>query len=462
MASFHSLSSDHSLPKRRASTLVRIEYAFWQALRDLLEPPEPPSLSAAPVPKRAVAKALKLAPAPKARPPAQRRTPKVRNPWRTQALAAGSVVVKRILPLRAARLLAPLAALSMLGTSPPPLSMAPADAVAPAPISASLLEAAPPVLEYVSPEIDSPATEVEQLGAFRYLVERHNLTPLVAAGIMGNLMAESRLDPTARNGCDVRTADGQCHPSIGLAQWNDGRPATRADDRLRGLREFAARMGQSEYDFNTQLDYIVCELGFPTDFDCGFTPTETYARDRLLGATTLAGSTLGFLNYERPFGWSRSAPQNGHNARGRFAFAQQLAAMYQNYVEENGGELTLVAGNLPSITNQHRRAADVVLAAGEIDADGQDSVAVLASYPTEVDMTMLDIPPIGAVGTDTASPIAGAPLAGPVGVTETLLVDDATGVVAAELDLNPRRPADAVVLVATNAGQLTGEENPVP
>lgn len=64
--------------------------------------------------------------------------------------------------------------------------------------------------------------------AYDYLQRRYNLTPVQAAGVVGNLMQESSMNTGARNRGDG--SDGS--DSIGIGQWNGG--------RAKALRAFAA------------------------------------------------------------------------------------------------------------------------------------------------------------------------------------------------------------------------------
>jgi len=68
--------------------------------------------------------------------------------------------------------------------------------------------------------------------------------PHQAAGIVGNLLAESGLNPTVKPG-DNGTA-------FGIAQWRG--------DRFSGLQRFAASQGRDWRDFETQLGYVQHEL----------------------------------------------------------------------------------------------------------------------------------------------------------------------------------------------------------
>ena len=92
------------------------------------------------------------------------------------------------------------------------------------------------------------------------------------SGILGNLMAESRLNPGADNPND------KGKPAWGIAQWRG--------DRLTNLR----RTYGDFPTFENQLAYIWYELN----------TTETKARDKLFAASTVLKATEAFCWFERP------------------------------------------------------------------------------------------------------------------------------------------------------------------
>ncbi len=76
------------------------------------------------------------------------------------------------------------------------------------------------------------------------------LTPAQAAGVMGNMEAESSFDPSAIEGGVARADKGH-----GLAQWTFGRW-----DGDTGLSNFAAAQGKPWDDLIVQLEYLKWEL----------------------------------------------------------------------------------------------------------------------------------------------------------------------------------------------------------
>lgn len=129
------------------------------------------------------------------------------------------------------------------------------------------------------------------------------LSQHAAAGIVGNLMAESRLNTAARNKGDG--SDGS--DSIGIGQWNG--------DRARALQSFAQNAGKAPTDFETQLAFVLHELD----------GSEKSAGQKLRSARTVEEATAAMIGYERPAGWSDANPRGGHNWSGRLSFANQFA-----------------------------------------------------------------------------------------------------------------------------------------
>lgn len=146
---------------------------------------------------------------------------------------------------------------------------------------------------------NSPATPASRPDngrlAFDYFVSQ-GLSPVQAAGIVGNLQGESGqgLNPVAVNRGDGR--DGS--DSVGIAQWN----GTRAQ----ALKEFAAAKGASWTDLNTQLEFLHSELKGP----------ESAAYKGLLAAQTPEQAGQAMLAFERPKDWNKPG---AHPERGQYA-----------------------------------------------------------------------------------------------------------------------------------------------
>lgn len=137
--------------------------------------------------------------------------------------------------------------------------------------------------------------------AFNYFVGQ-GLSPVQAAGIVGNLQGESgqRLNTNTINPKDGR--DGS--DSIGIAQWNSS--------RAQALKDYAASKGVPHTDLNTQLEFLHSELKGP----------EKAAYDKLLAAQNPEEATRAMLAFERPKDWN---VPGSHPQRSQYA-ARALAA----------------------------------------------------------------------------------------------------------------------------------------
>lgn len=82
---------------------------------------------------------------------------------------------------------------------------------------------------------------ISQQTAYDYL-KNSGLSPIGAAGVVGNLMAESSLNPSITNGIGA----------FGLAQWYQGRKTA--------LDQYAASLGKDPTDPTVQLGFLMQEL----------------------------------------------------------------------------------------------------------------------------------------------------------------------------------------------------------
>jgi hypothetical protein len=115
--------------------------------------------------------------------------------------------------------------------------------------------------------------------AFNFFVAK-GLTDIQAAGIVGNLMQESSVRPTA-----VEYGGG---PGRGIAQWSiGGRWNTSPNDNIVA---FASARGANRWSLSTQLDFIWYEL----------TKFPAYGLADLRAATTISQAVTVFQNkFER-------------------------------------------------------------------------------------------------------------------------------------------------------------------
>jgi hypothetical protein len=122
-------------------------------------------------------------------------------------------------------------------------------------------------------------------------------SPVAAAGIVGNTIHESGVDPTAV---------GDNGTSGGIAQFHN--------ERLANLKAFAAERGKPASDLQTQVDFIDHELH----------TTETGTLAKLQAAKTPEEAGAAFIDYERPQGWSPQNPAGGLGYESRKALARQI------------------------------------------------------------------------------------------------------------------------------------------
>jgi len=145
-----------------------------------------------------------------------------------------------------------------------------------------------------------PAPQDNAQVAFNYFVSQ-GLSPVQAAGIVGNLQGESG---QGLNTQTVNRGDGRDgSDSIGIGQWN----STRAQ----ALKDYAASKGVPHTDLTTQLEFLHSELKGP----------EKAAYDKLLAAQNPEEATRAMLAYERPKDWNvpGSHPQRTQYAAKAFA-----------------------------------------------------------------------------------------------------------------------------------------------
>ena len=125
-------------------------------------------------------------------------------------------------------------------------------------------------------------------------------TPAQAAGIVGNLQAES--------GSSLKTdAVGDNGTAFGIAQWRL--------DRREALNNFARQNGKDPADFMTQLAFLNNELN----------GSEKFAGDAIRAADTPDKAAVATIHALRPAGYTRDNPSAGHNSQVRTANAVALA-----------------------------------------------------------------------------------------------------------------------------------------
>ena len=134
--------------------------------------------------------------------------------------------------------------------------------------------------------------------AYQYLIAQ-GYPPVAAAGIVGNLVQESGVNPTVNPG-DSGTAHG-------IAQWRG--------DRWSGLQDYAKQNRGSVNDLNTQLGYL--------DYELRNRYGDTY--QKLMSARTPGDAAGAFaLEYERPKGAETGVASNVDGWGNRLSAAQSI------------------------------------------------------------------------------------------------------------------------------------------
>jgi hypothetical protein len=151
------------------------------------------------------------------------------------------------------------------------------------------------------PSIEDHALPNNAKVAFQYFVNK-GLTATQSAGIVGNLMQESSVIPTA-----VEYGGG---PGRGIAQWSvGGRWNSGSTD---SVSHFAAQHGTSMTSLTTQLDFIWFELQ----------NYSAYGLSSLRSATTLSSAVYAFQSKFEICGACAAGK--------RLTYAQQVLAAYGN------------------------------------------------------------------------------------------------------------------------------------
>jgi hypothetical protein len=165
-----------------------------------------------------------------------------------------------------------------------------------------------PTDEDLPPEGSEAALSNNARTAFNYFVNK-GFTEIQSAGIVGNLMQESSVRPTA-----VEYGGG---PGRGIAQWSIG---GRWNHDPINLASYAAARGKDRWALNTQLDFIWYELSNVGDFGLA----------QVRSADTLSEAIYAFQDkYERC-----GTCQPGR----RLQYAQQVLADYGTGAGGSGTE----------------------------------------------------------------------------------------------------------------------------
>ena len=164
-----------------------------------------------------------------------------------------------------------------------------------------------PTADDIPPPHSEAAGQNNRQTAFNYFVSK-GLTEVQSAGIVGNLMQESSVSPTA-----VEPGG----PGRGIAQWSVG---GRWDSgHTDSVSAYASAHGTSRWQLGTQLDFIWFELD----------SVGGYGLARLESATTISSAVIAFQNdFEACGACSQSQ---------RISYAQQVYNDYAGSAPSGGG-----------------------------------------------------------------------------------------------------------------------------
>ncbi len=170
--------------------------------------------------------------------------------------------------------------------------------------------------------------------AFDYFLAR-GLTPVQAAGIVGNLMQESNCDPAA-----VQPGG----PGRGIAQWSvGGRWDHDAGDNATA---YASSHGASVWSLTLQLDFIWFEL----------TSFSGYGLAALRAATTVSAATIAFQNRFEGCGTCVETQRLAYANQALAAYATDAASTWgasfvsQSFPYASAGAVTITAGRTASVS----------------------------------------------------------------------------------------------------------------
>ena len=178
----------------------------------------------------------------------------------------------------------------------------PAASAAPASGLASGVPAMPPtktITDRPQPaEAPAAAATPEGRKLVDYLVSQHGIQPMQAAMMVGNLQAESSLNPTQVH--DQGTG-------YGMGGWRL--------DRRQALYDFAKQQGRDVNDPLLQADFYAQELKSRPEWGS------------FSAAKTPEDAQRALMTYFRPQGWTPDNPEAGHNYAGRLANGRALMGL---------------------------------------------------------------------------------------------------------------------------------------
>ena len=181
---------------------------------------------------------------------------------------------------------------------------------------------------------DKDKLKERQQQAYTFFIEK-GYTPVQSAGIVGNLIQESRLDPGVKSAMKDEN-------SFGIAQWN---PSPKSGNRLGQLKKFAANKGTDHFDFTTQLEFIHHELE----------TSKFLGKSKLMEAKNVREASEVFSKY-----YERPSKKYAHNdKRANYAKAIFLANNdKETYSKNSRGEIVVL--NPDVVTEEDKKKSPAI------------------------------------------------------------------------------------------------------
>jgi Phage tail lysozyme len=156
-------------------------------------------------------------------------------------------------------------------------------------------------------------------------------TRIQAAGIVGHGRHESaNFDPKVVN----LARHGDAGRSSGVFQWYDN-PKERVSRRDKFIN-YAKQNNLNPRDVTTHGKFMLHELD----------TSENYTKQQLLKANSIEEATRAFMHFERPLGYNRNRPEQGHGYGSRLNFARMAYSGETTGVNPSGKDSTLHRGGI--------------------------------------------------------------------------------------------------------------------
>lgn len=185
---------------------------------------------------------------------------------------------------------------------------------------------------------NNPDRDAKRLAAMTYFVD-NGVPAIGAAGIVGNLEAESGFSTTEISKIYDSQGNRTSERSQGIAQWN---PAV---GRLQNLKGWAAQENKDWQDFFVQCEFVLYEMGIPNGSKTSYNGHGYYfdVGQKVMGASRFEGgvgddnATWAVIDkYENPSNKQGKLPDREKNARLAYDQYQTTRATAQPDTDKTG------------------------------------------------------------------------------------------------------------------------------